>query len=98
MTPNRESVDGRFIPWEEYFVGLHPPGTFTIKVHEGKAKLYASLPGGNFACCSLKPGHPNGWDKAGPDDKPTLHPSIRVSDQRGERWHGWLREGRFVSV
>lgn len=97
MTPNRESVDARFIDPDAYFDGLHPPGTFTIRERDGKAILYAALPGDHGAMCPLKPGHSNGWEMSGTNEKPTLHPSIKVSDSRGERWHGWLREGRFVS-
>ena len=101
MTPNRESVDARFIDPDAYFDGLHPPGTFTIRERDGKAILYATLPGGHLAMCTLKPGYPNGWEKRGTDEKPTLHPSILCRggpDLKQERWHGWLREGRFVSV
>lgn len=95
--PNRESVDARYVPPEEYFDGLPPVGTFTIKdCPAGEPHLYARLPGPCNACCPVGKG---GWTWNGSLDKPTLSPSVKVSGGRDGRelWHGWLRDGRFVS-
>lgn len=43
------------------------------------------------------------WEWNGDRNKPTLSPSINIlqfneqGQQIGEHWHGWLRDGRFVS-
>ena len=101
-SPNRDSVLARQIAPEDYFAsGLRPAGTFTIVRDETGRKLYAALPGDASACCPLQPECAQGWILTGEDDRPTLTPSILVSGYRGqtkfERWHGWLREGMFVS-
>ena len=102
MSPNRESVPARYLPPEEYFApGFRPAGSFTIREYEGRRTLHGSLPGGNACACSLQPETPNGWIFNEDQDRPTLAPSVKVSSRRGGRdvelWHGWLRNGEWVS-
>lgn len=98
--PNRESVDARYVYptfWRDSFSKLQP-GDFTI-LSEGDPKidvLVAKLPGGHFAKCPVDGSR--GWQFNGDLQKPNMTPSILVSNLRhGELWHGWLRDGRFVS-
>ncbi len=46
------------------------------------------------------------WTNSGTDDKPTLSPSVGIKpwqdeddvESDGFHWHGWLRDGVWVSV
>lgn len=101
--PNRESVDARYVApafWRDSFSQLQP-GDFTI-LSEGDPKidvLVAKLPGGHFAKCPIE--GPYAWQWNGDLNQPSLSPSVKVTGfdagVRAERWHGWLRNGRWES-
>lgn len=41
---------------------------------------------------------PGGWTWNGSREKPTVRPSVRLSDTRGNsHWHGWLTDGVWRS-
>lgn len=38
------------------------------------------------------------WDWDGNRESPTVSPSIRVWDGKGDQWHGYLRQGNLVNA
>jgi hypothetical protein len=98
--PNRESVDARYVTpefWRGNFSQLQP-GDFTVDDwgSDGIRVLKAKLPGGHFCTCAIN--GPHGWQFNGDLQRPNMTPSIKVSaPELGELWHGFLRDGRFVS-
>lgn len=102
MSPNRESVPARYLPPEEFFKGQPPAGSWTImQMRDGRRLLNARLPGDCGCTCPLKPESPDGWSFNEDMARPTLSPSVLVHSYRGqqkhEAWHGWLRNGEWVS-
>ncbi|TGY87370.1 hypothetical protein E5163_14980 [Marinicauda algicola] len=99
--PNRDSVPARYVPPEAFYRDARPaPGEFTVKtLPDGSRQLLAILPGDCMCTCPIRPHASPSWEFNEDLERPTLTPSIRVSDpfDKSELWHGWLREGRFVS-
>ena len=56
---------------------------------------------GDRRVITLRPGAAGGspsWEVSGSRDKPTLSPSLHLlGDDMRTHWHGWLRNGEFVS-
>lgn len=102
--PNRESVDARYVPPEEWDQRYQDnrPGDWTFDEEDGeRVAVIVCLPGGHYGTCPIrtKDSRSPHWAFNGSTEKPTLSPSILVKGGKdgGELWHGWLRDGRFVS-
>lgn len=88
-----------------------PPGHFHFYTNQGSDDLAGMLFGCPCGCGDLKSvdfrGHVErrpSWEWDGNKDSPTLHPSINIlqldehGNRCGEHWHGWLKNGEFISV
>ena len=100
VQPNRESCKAVYVPPDQFDLVRAEPGQFTIRDEGGRQTLKAVLPGRHYATCPVDAG---GWKWNQSTDQPTLSPSVRVSipepgtGKALELWHGWLRNGEWVS-
>lgn len=93
---SKASVPGRLV---QAVKDLKEPGDFLFlnspEIPE-KRYLLCILPGDvGFARLPLFPGNHAHWELSGSQDKPTLSPSILSGGVT--EWHGYLRDGVFVS-
>lgn len=102
--PNRESVDARYVPFDkwDWRYQANKPGDWTFAEHDdGRRAVIVCLPGGHYGTCPIKSEGSQSphWTFNESVERPTLSPSILVKGgpSGGELWHGWLRDGRFVS-
>ncbi|MFY0638720.1 DUF6527 family protein [Maricaulis maris] len=105
MKTNRDNAPARYVPPDEWdYTDRHPVGSFTIEEEGGERDLIARLPDGSYGTCPLLPRSGSGpsWFFNGDLERPTLRPSVRQLGTTGqgktfERWHGWLKDGEWVS-
>lgn len=96
---NRESVDAKLVSGLEEGEA-HGPGAYWFD--DNPLSIHGILPGGHGFGCMLDGSR--GWTWDGNRESPTLTPSILTSITWGperqyiELWHGYLTNGRFVSV
>jgi hypothetical protein len=86
---------------------LESPGDFYWDAHNDADPTIVSI---IFLCpaCGawhgtpVKPGSSNGWEWNGDKDRPTLSPSMLFSGGHIEnpdcRWHGYLRDGQWITA
>lgn len=105
----RRDVVGRHVANSD---ALEQPGDFCWGVHNDDDPTIVSLdflcPNcGAWHAVPVKPGHGTGWNWNGDREKPTLSPSMLFSgghsrsgnqERRDCRWHGWMRDGVWVSA
>lgn len=96
-----------YVPPDEWDDGdCHPPGAFTIEtLSDGTRELLYNCPSDGVEgllrlrpCGSARPS----WEFNGDLQSPTLTPSVHRIAQLtagGTKtiWHGWLRDGQWVS-
>lgn len=91
----------RFTDREEMFE-QSVPGDFMIRESETETVIWIHMPTGDFVRLPIAEKQSDGvWAWDGNYDAPTLTPSIGLRVPSGERefrWHGWMREGKLVSV
>jgi hypothetical protein len=95
---NTESITGRQVtPNPEGSVHDLAIGEFYFQTCHGRLYFHARLPGDLVCVIPVVVGRPAGqaWGWDGNYNEPTLTPSIDC--QGHERWHGWVRAGRFES-
>ncbi len=98
---NTQSVDGIKFPdgdLDHVCEGAAPGSWCYLRGSDGQIRSIAMmLPGFTFPQAiniqpHSTPGRPS-WSLSGDPDRPTLSPSLHLVGH----WHGWMREGRFVS-
>ncbi|RKR02688.1 DUF6527 family protein [Maricaulis maris] len=105
---SRASCAAAFVPLAEWNDGGdHPPGSFTIEeMVDGTKEMLFKCPSGDGAECAIKLrpcAETPSWEFSGDLTSPTLHPSVHRQFKRrgtgalGTIWHGWLRNGEWVS-
>lgn len=88
-----------FVVKEGLFQDYAPPGSFELRLGEKGSYMLLACPGcGRVSGMTVgdpKPDNGNGatWRLTGPDDAPTLNPSINCQGCCG--WHGHLVSGVF---
>ena len=104
---SRNSCTALFVPYDDWDDGGdHPPGAFTVETFaDGHREMLFKCPSGDGAECAiaLRPcSERPSWEFNGDMERPTLSPSVHRQFKRGDGvmgtiWHGWLRNGEWVS-
>lgn len=102
---NTESLPARYVPPGEFDwkYQKNQPGDWTIVEEDGRRNLICCLPGGHYGTCPLRPvDAPQSWTFNESFDQPSLTPSVHcIGTKSGggqiTLWHGWLRDGEWVS-
>ena len=108
VQPNRESCKAVYVPPEQWNDGEgHAPGAFTVETWTNgqRAMLFNCPSDGSERLIRLRPCSDEGpsWEFNGDLERPTLSPSVhrqvmqKDGSLRGTVWHGWLRNGEWVS-
>lgn len=83
---------------------LKEPGDFYYRFGNGEsaAPTYIVMILPNGEVCGALPLQPEphnpgerGWGFAGPNEAPTLHPSVWFAKDTPRSWHGWIRDGEM---
>jgi hypothetical protein len=103
---SRASCPAVFVPAEDWNDGEgHPPGAFTVEtLTNGERMMAYNCPSdGREGWLRLRPCEERpSWDFNDDYDRPTLNPSVHRQRHRTGGpietvWHGWLRNGEWVS-
>lgn len=107
MSASRQSCAASYITPKDWSRGPRPPGSFTVRDAPMGRVLEGVLPCGDLVVLPLRPyaGSGASWEFNDNLERPNLMPSVlyRIATKESdysalkERWHGWLRNGEWVS-